>query len=99
MSSTKPEAIHSSQQVSRNARLPDWKREYLATLREFDSAKLSTRVAAAEAAIFTRLQALSPSYDGDVERKAIQGALTVLRVIKRDHLDFPDWESGRDLFL
>jgi hypothetical protein len=70
---------------------PEWQNEYAAALVELDREKLSERVAAAEAAIFNRLQAISQSSDHKAERQAIEDALTALRVLKRDELGFPDW--------
>jgi hypothetical protein len=50
----------------------------------------------AETAIFRRLQELSESesQDGQAEREVIQGAIRALKILKRDSLNFPDWESG-----
>jgi hypothetical protein len=70
---------------------PHWQNEYQAALVELDREKLPQRVAAAEAAIFNRLQAISQSFDHQAERQAIEDALTALRVLKRDELGFPDW--------
>jgi hypothetical protein len=80
---------------SSHLRYPAWEREYESALLEGDPAKLVQRIAQAEAAIFKRLQALmSHSSDGHAERHAIQDALTALRVIKRETLDSPNWESS-----
>lgn len=74
---------------------PTWQNEYQAALVELDRAKLSQPVAAAEAAIFKRLQQLSQSSDDFAERQVIQDALNSLRVLKRDELGFPDWGDER----
>jgi hypothetical protein len=37
---------------------------------------------------------LSTSQDGQAERQLIQGAISTLKVIKRDSLNFPGWEQG-----
>jgi hypothetical protein len=55
---------------------PHWQNEYQAALVELDREKLPQRVAAAEAAIFNRLQAISQSFDHQAERQAIEDALT-----------------------
>jgi hypothetical protein len=73
---------------------PEWQLEYQDVLFESDTGKLAQRVAEAEAAIFKRLQALSESQGGQAERRAIEDAIRALGVIKRDSLNFPDWESG-----
>jgi hypothetical protein len=79
-----------------NPRYPAWQREYEASLREPDPKKLLERVHAVEAAIFNRLQELaqtSESTDHKAEEQAIAEALRALRVLKRDKLQFPDWET------
>jgi hypothetical protein len=72
---------------------PDWQNEYAAALVELDLKKLPERVAAAETAIFNRLQVIAQSSDHQVERQVIEDALTALRVLKRDELGFPDWKK------
>jgi len=72
---------------------PEWQPVYLAALVELDRKALAERVAAAETAIFNRLQAISHNSDGHAERRAIEDALAALRVLKRDSLGFPDWEK------
>ena len=71
----------------------EWRRPYRTALLEPDPKKLAQRVAEAETAIFGRLQQLSRTQDGHAEREAIEDAIRALRVIKRDRLNFPDWES------
>ena len=72
---------------------PEWQRDYQAALLELDREKLRERVEAAETAIFKRLQAISQSPENQAERQAIEDALAGLRVLKRESLDFPDWEK------
>jgi hypothetical protein len=72
---------------------PAWQNEYQAALIELDRKKLPERVAAAEAAIFKRLQQLSQASDSSAERQVIEDALHGLRALKRDELGFPDWEK------
>jgi hypothetical protein len=72
---------------------PAWQNEYRAAIVELDRKMLPERIAAAEAAIFKRLQHLSQGSDGFAERQAIEDALHGLRVVKRDKLGFPDWEK------
>jgi len=79
-----------------NLRYPAWQREYEAALHEPDPKKLLERVHAVEAAIFYRLQELaqtSENPDYKAEELAITEALRTLRVLKRDKLQFPDWET------
>ena len=76
-----------------NIPYPEWQNENAAALVELDRDKLPQRVAAAEAAIFNRLQAISQSSDHRAEHQAIEDALAALRVLKRENLGFPDWEK------
>jgi hypothetical protein len=81
----------SSRRSSPYLRYPDWQRPYQAALVEFDPKKLAKHVEEAEAAIFKRLQQLSESQDGHAEHEVIQGAISALKILKRDSLNFPDW--------
>jgi len=72
---------------------PHWQNEYQAAVLELDRTKLSERVAAAEAAIYTRLQQISQNSPHDPERQAIEDALAGLLVLKRDVLGYPDWKK------
>ena len=72
---------------------PEWQNEFRAALLELDTEKLRERVAAAETAIFNRLQAISQGSNHTAERQAIEDAFASLRVLKQDHLGFPDWEK------
>ena len=73
-------------------KFPEWQQHYLVVLTETDRKKLTDRVTDAENAIFHRLQSLAGSADHHAERQAIEDALNALRVLKRETLDFPDWE-------
>ena len=72
---------------------PDWQRPVHEALVELDREKLKVRVAEAEAAIFQRLQALSQNPDHSAELQALSDAVASLRVVKRETLDFPEWEK------
>jgi hypothetical protein len=72
---------------------PDWQRPVQEALVELDTEKLKERVAAAEAAIFERQQAISQSRDHHAERESIEYALASLRVVKKETLEYPDWEK------
>jgi hypothetical protein len=73
---------------------PEWQNEYQAALLELDRQKLSERVAAAEAAIYKRLQAISQNSDHHAERQAIADALVGIRVLMKEKLEFPDWNTS-----
>jgi hypothetical protein len=66
---------------SPNVLYPEWQNEFRAALLELDTEKLRERVAAAETAIFNRLQAISQG-SNTAERQAIEDALARLRVLK-----------------
>ena len=72
---------------------PEWQEQYLAALLECEPQMLKERVEAAETAIFKRLQSISQSSDNRAESLAIEDAVNSLRVIKRERLNFPDWEK------
>jgi hypothetical protein len=72
---------------------PHWQHEYQAAVLEVDRKKLPERVAAAEAAIYERLQQISQDSHHDTERRAIEDAMAGLRVLMKEKLDFPDWEK------
>jgi hypothetical protein len=72
---------------------PDWEKPVQEAVVEVDKDKLKSQVGAAETAIFNRLQAISRSPDHAAEHQAIADALALIRVLKRDALDFPEWEK------
>jgi hypothetical protein len=71
---------------------PEWQRPLQDVILEFDREKLPPKIEKMEALILERLQQLSQGKDGHDEREAVNHALSILRMIKRDKLDFPDWE-------
>jgi hypothetical protein len=70
--------------------------EWQAALREMrvetDPGKLSEKSQTVEALIQERLQDLYRTSDGSKEREELKEALFTLRIIKRDKLNFPDWQ-------
>jgi hypothetical protein len=93
-SKTEPPRVHSASlgMDYRDLQYPDWQSPVQEALIELDKDKLKALVAAAEAAIFYRLQAISQDTDHTAERQAIRDAVASLRVVKREGLEFPDWE-------
>jgi hypothetical protein len=73
---------------------PEWQRPCQAALVELDRAKLQERIAAAEAAIVSRLNAASAAPVSAAERQAIADALATLRVLKRECLGSSHAESS-----
>ena len=72
-------------------RYPDWQTPYRAAILEVDEQKLEAKIHLAEWKIFQRLQTISADSDHHAERSAIADALNALRFLKRDKLDYPDW--------
>jgi hypothetical protein len=73
-------------------RYPEWQVPLREVILEFDREKLRERIQKVETLIFERLQQLSQENDGRTEQEAINDALSILRVIQRDKLGFPDWK-------
>ena len=72
-------------------KFPEWQAPLQDLILEFDRDKLAEKIQKVENLIFQRQQQLHQMSDGHAEREAIQDALNIIRVIKRDKLGFPDW--------
>jgi hypothetical protein len=72
-------------------RYPEWQKSYQDAFLEVDKQKLEAKIHLAEWKIFQRLQTISADSDHHEERSAIADAVNALRVLKRDTLDYPDW--------
>jgi hypothetical protein len=70
---------------------PEWQKLYQDALVETDKKKLEAKIHLAEWKIFQRLQTVSADSDHHGERAAISDALNALRFLKRDKLNYPDW--------
>jgi predicted DNA-binding protein (UPF0278 family) len=73
---------------------PEWQNPFREALLELDREKLQSKMMKAEEAIFQRLQQLAETSDSHAERQAIEDAISALRVLKREKLNYPDWKSG-----
>jgi hypothetical protein len=71
----------------------DWQPQFHAALLETEPKQLHQRVMTAEEAMFMRLQSLGNASNGDSERHAIQDAISVLRSIQVEKLNYPDWNK------
>lgn len=71
---------------------PEWQTLLQELILEFDRAKLPEKVQKVETLIFERVHQLRQGNDGRSELQAIDDALQLLRIIKRDKLGFPDWK-------
>ena len=78
-------------------RYPNWQEPCQQAMLELDPAKLREKLLNAETAIFRRLQELS---DGEAhmdgagkEKLAINEAISALRILQKEKLQFPDWKS------
>ena len=72
---------------------PDWQRPYQEALLETDEQKLREKIHLAEWKVFQRLQQISADANHREERVAISDALHALRTLKREVLNYPDWDS------
>jgi len=79
--------------VMEGMQYPEWQKLCQDALVELDKNKLPERVAAAEAAIVSRLQAMEAGDDSLKERQAIADALANLRVLKRESIGY---SNGRE---
>jgi len=68
---------------------PDWQPEYQAALFETDPQKRRENLYVAEIAIANRLQALTTSTGGHIERAAIADAIRNLRRLQIDTMGYP----------
>ena len=75
-------------------RYPEWQSPFQEALLEIDREKLQSKMMKAEEAIFERLQQLAGTSDSEAERQAIEDAISALRVLKTEKLNYPDWKSG-----
>jgi len=82
--------------VMENVQYPEWQKLFQDALVELDKDELHERVAAAEAAILSRLEAMSDTGDRPSERHAIEDALASLRVLKRESLGFRGRREKRE---
>jgi hypothetical protein len=71
---------------------PDWQVPLQEVILELDLHKLPGKIQQVETLIFERLQQLRISKNGAGEREAINDSLDVLRTVKRERLQFPDWK-------
>jgi hypothetical protein len=71
---------------------PEWQRPLQDVILEFDRERMLKKVQDVEAVIFDRLRQISVTNDGRVEHDALNDALSVLRILKRERLGFPDWK-------
>ncbi len=70
---------------------PEWQGPLQEAILEFDREKLAEKAMKVEALILERLRQLQQSNDGHNERTAINDGLSVLRTIRRERLNYPDW--------
>jgi hypothetical protein len=70
---------------------PLWQVPLQDVMQEFSRDKLPVKIQKVEALIFERLQQLQSSNDGAAERFAISEALELLRTVKHNRLEYPDW--------
>jgi hypothetical protein len=65
-----------------------WRRLFVAALTEIDSEKFSTRLAAADDAVFHRLLAIEDQAGTDGERVALEDTMQDIRLLRDNCLHF-----------
>jgi hypothetical protein len=70
-----------------------WSPTFSQAVKEKDPQKLQEKVAAAEAAIFNRLQDLAQGNGAEIEIIALREASNIILSLKTDVLRFPDWRQ------
>jgi hypothetical protein len=71
---------------------PEWQRPLQDVILEFDRERMLKKIQDVEGLIFDRLRQIPVTNDGRVEHDALNDALSVLRILKRERLGFPDWQ-------
>ena len=77
-------ADHDTSPFPQEILYPNWQKQYEAAILERDPEKLAGRIAAAEIAIYNRLNQISQDSDHHTERHVIEDALESLRVLKKN---------------
>jgi hypothetical protein len=70
-----------------------WRAIYAEAIAETDPQKLKDKVAAAEAAIFHRLQVLAQNSGPAGEQSSLREAADILLGLKTDVLNYPGWKQ------
>ena len=70
---------------------PRWQAPLQEVIFELNRKKLGDKIQKLEALILERVLQLQLGSDGDSEQEAINDALSTLRALKRDKLDYSDW--------
>ena len=76
-------------------RYPEWQGPFQEALLEIDREKLQSKMMKAEEAIFQHLQQLAGNSDSEAEaeRQATGDAISALKILKTEKLNYPDWKS------
>ena len=75
-------------------KFPHWQAPLQDLILEFDPVKSQEKIRAVEAPLFARLQQLDHGTNNHDEKSALQDALSIVRIMKRDRLDSPNRNSG-----
>ena len=73
-------------------KFPEWQAPLQDLILEFDPIKLEEKIREVETLLFGRLQQLDHGNDSRDEKIALQDALSIIRIMKRDRLESPDSE-------
>jgi hypothetical protein len=73
-------------------KFPQWQAPLQDLILEFDAVKLEEKIRTVETLLFDRLQQLDHSNGDRDEKIALQDALSIVRIMKRDRLESPGSE-------
>ena len=73
-------------------KFPQWQAPLQDLILEFDSIKLEEKIREVETLLLGRLQQPDHGNDSRDEKIALQDALSIIRIMKRDRLESPDSE-------
>jgi hypothetical protein len=74
---------------------PSWQTPLQEAMLEVNPKKLAKKIQKLETIIFKRLLEMSSDTDHEDERHAIADAASILRVLKKDRLSYPDWSTQK----
>lgn len=73
-------------------KFPEWQVPLQEVILEFDRERMREKIQKVETMIFDRRRQLSLASDGCAEHAALNDALSVLRILKRERLGSMDWK-------
>jgi hypothetical protein len=72
--------------MSRELKYPQWQEPFRSAITEFGTQQLGEKLQRVEVMILDRLQVLSSDIKSLAERQALLDAISIIRILKRDHI-------------